>query len=312
MKKLFGLIAIMMLTSATNARASLLDSMVEFTQNTLSDDSRGLFIDNDTSGTVTVGDYLQGVISFAKLNGASTGDKLWAVYAYKVATIDNSGANPVISLTAEDNLMSTIITNAGFTNSLTITNDAAIVVVESSSSPSFGINDFDVTTASGGFINGGKVGGQLGGAAWSTKIIGNIESNKGDYHEITITSSTIPGNGGSTLNLAALLAGGNPAPALASYAAGYSIGDQNTRFAGFRDQTDSKGGGSQIITGATNSIRAINSSSSFETGDGWHFADDGDFLLTPVPEPSTIAIWAALGLGGCGLVARRRMKAKKS
>ena len=44
------------------------------------------------------------------------------------------------------------------------------------------------------------------------------------------------------------------------------------------------------------------------------FTDAGEFYgkFHVTPEPSTIAIWAALGLGGCGLVARRRMRAKKA
>ena len=50
------------------------------------------------------------------------------------------------------------------------------------------------------------------------------------------------------------------------------------------------------------------------SGENWTFQDDGSYFINPstVPEPSTIAIWAAIGLGGCGLVGRRRMKAKKA
>lgn len=48
-------------------------------------------------------------------------------------------------------------------------------------------------------------------------------------------------------------------------------------------------------------------------GSNYAFGDNVDFYMNvAVPEPSAIAIWAALGLGGCGFVVRRRMRAKKA
>ena len=298
-----------------DVKASIVaDALQGYTINTLVDESRGLFIDKDTDGSVSVGDYINGVISFRDIgpvgNTANTNRKVFGIYALEITNISGATITAgAISDTSHANSLGQILSNSGIVaNGLSTGAGSTLALIESNDGTEVALGALDVTS---GFTSGGGVGGLLG-SSFTNVLIGGINPNADDYYAITLDGSNPLGGGKSVTNLADLAAGA-PLSAdkeFASYDLGFTV-ESSTLGGSFEDLANSNGiGTSDIVTAGNNTINAL--TAGINTDKGWHFADDGDFYVKPVPEPSTIAIWAALGLGGCGFVARRRMKAKKA
>ena len=308
----------MVIGAGGDVKASIVGGALKgYTINTLVDESRGLFIDEDGDGVVSVGDYINGVISFRDIgpvgNTTNTNRKVFGIYALEIIGIDGATITAgAISDTsnANENSLNNILSNSNIVaNGLSTGANSTLALIESNDGTEVALGSLDVTS---GFVSGGAVGGLLG-SSFTNVLVGGIKSNS-DYYAITLDGSNPLGAGKSVTNLADLAAGA-PLSADKEFAS-YDLGFTVEAHAFGSDVTFSKLGNSNgvgtsdIVTAGNNSILAL--TAGVNSDKGWHFADDGDFYVRPVPEPSTIAIWAALGLGGCGLVARRRMKAKKA
>ena len=300
-------------------RASILGTMLTSNSSNsldeLADSSAGWFARKSgntytklTSGNLAIGDYVQGVIKIDAVNSVDPSTQntaIFAAYSFKIAaaTAGNGGwsamqletGGDVLSLINATDLRTNKNEN-GLSDS-----DAAVAIMEKSTSSNIAPTDFD----------------ELGDfdASWKTVLSagfsydGTTEADKLD--DYVITARSIGGVAVNLQNLDTLSSlnstYGNSAT-IADFEAAFLIQGKE----GSMHYQTVAVPGSNIETTAnfyiTNGTLKTSSSSDHM------FTDAGEFYgkFHYAPEPSTIAIWAAIGLGGCGFVARRRVKAKKA
>ena len=282
---------------AVDSQASVLGDGLTFNGLTdrLEDDSVGLFEDEDTSGTVSAGDLIKGVIQIGKVfrddftaSGTDADlDSVFAVYSLEVLSV--SGTRVTLgAASGSDNVVS-IATSVGLSDLGISVADAAtagIVVVEKAANVSF--NAFNAT---GGFVSGGEIASEISSAnGYVTDMILGFDGID-DFHDLELESATYT----SLATLAGLVGTGTT---IAEFRAAYTI-LESIFSVNFNDVTVTDFGGStvtgDIVTFGNTEIAAP---SGGEFSRGWLFSDDGDFLINPAPEPSSLILWGSLALLG--------------
>ena len=250
------------------------------------------------------------------LNFPPNGGSVFAAYSFEIVTA--SAAKITVKAATGDYAIKTMLAGDNVDMSqLSAYNgrsgDVGLVVLETTTSgvtlndkKGLGSGRFDGTKDG----TGGTFAGEFG-SGWTAVLAGGFLGT--DQHVITSAEGVAINNLTSIQNVG----GGNQ---FGSFGGVYSVLEAagslggvteyraiDNSFSGF-DSTIS--GDIVIQDGSLYGFKAPNAGG--VNGSNWNFQDDGSYQINAIPEPSTIAIWAALGLGGCGFVARRRMKAKKA
>ncbi len=302
----------------------LLTSNARGNVDSLEDSSAGWFRsgssgDKLTSGTLAINDLIQGVIRVDAINQGDggavlpvDGKEIYAVYSFKIASIvDVDGGSDVskrwkqVKLVAAGDLMSSISSSTdgrGKTNLNSLgDSDVGVAILEKASAAPLAPTDINEIT----YFND---------ASWNLQQSYGFDTTdaRDDYVITAKDGLFLPGGGTADVDLKDL---DQLTTLNSTFGSGQTIADFDASFVlEGTVNIESQGlfnsslgnSGDLIITDGT--IKTTSSTN------GHMFEDGGTFngKFHGVPEPSTIAIWAALGLGGCGFVARRRMKAKKA
>jgi len=311
--------AFIMVGLCANAKASILGNLVSFdgSSDTFEDASVGLILkgaNNSDTGQLQIGDKIQGLVHFNNIDGTADqdfGGSIWAAYAFVVASVNTTEAGGIVTSStftlAGDDVLSVLgvgssgnaVDGRTETSYLGRTETSSIVILENKTSGlGLGSTDGDLGLAgniddSWSVVLSASLNNYIASAAEKNPITGEKYDLK-DLSDKPSTVDTTFANFYATFNVT-----------------GHSFGSSTDFLDIYNPIVDAafSDGGLGEISIADGSLKTFNSATS---GEDWDFADDGNYLMNPVPEPSTIAIWAALGLGGCGFVARRRMKAKKA
>ena len=319
--KLMGVLvaATILVSSPTIGHASILANLLSSNSmnslDELADSSAGWFARKSggsysklTSGNLEIGDYVQGVIKIDAVNSVdptTKGTAIFAAYSFKIAgaTDNGNGGWSAMQLETGGDVLSLINATdvrADKNENGLSDSDAAVAIMEKSTTANIAptefadLGDFDSswnTVLSAGFSTDGSDADKLDDYVISARSIGGNQVNLRDLTTLASLNSTY----------------GNSAT-IADFEAAFLIQGKEDNLTYQSVAVP----GSNIETTAdfyiTNGTLKTSSSSDHM------FTDAGEFYgkFHATPEPSTIAIWAALGLGGCGFVARRRMKAKKA
>ena len=323
MKKLnlIGVVACaaILLSSPTVGHASILGSMLSSNSqdslDELADSSAGWFARKSggsysklTSGNLEIGDYVQGVIKIDAINSVDPLTKstaIFAAYSFKIAaaTDNGNGGWSAMQLETGGDVLTLINANDARTdkneNGLT-DSDAAVAIMEKSTTANIAPTDF---TDLGDFDS-----------SWTTVLSAGFDTSAGagdNLDDYVISARSIGGNQVDLRDLTALASlnstYGNSAT-IADFEAAFLVQGKETNL-----QYQSLAVPGSNIEASANFY--ITNGTLKTSGSSDHmFTDAGEFYgkFHAIPEPSTIAIWAAIGLGGCGFVARRRMKARKA
>lgn len=288
-------VAAALLLFAAPSQAGVVSSLLTFdgTPDTITDDSVGNFVERGTvDGILEVGDLLQGMISFGPLagNAVPTGQSVIGAYSLRVKSIGVGGTSLVLEAASGADDVVTLLGAAGVDLSgLTGTHVGAsngFALLESTSV------EIDRTSFVGPTF--GFIPPTVGSDFEAVAILGF--DGVDDHHNISSFGADL-----TDLSVAAGFAGtGVP---FALFNGTYSITDH------------SFGGGTiflpltNVISGAEGDVTIVNGfisgTNSDTIGKGWDYNDDGDFVINAVPEPTSLAIFAVIGLGA----ARRRRRA---
>ena len=293
-RKFFGLLVAAFLIAgfSNSARASILAANLTLDGNldVISDNSVGFY--SGDLGTPQIGDILQGLVRLENFNGTPTqGGTAWAIYSKVVTAVSNGNITfDAIAASSNDSIGKLLENSMGYTLPTLAAgsaDDISMAIVTSSTTaslPAFNSSGFQAT-----------LNGAINSSDWNVEMLTGIVAGS-DFHEVNnLTGSLLAFSGAYTIQYKS-----------------FGGGIKTVTSAQKRISTNATYSGDVVVyLGATISIPDGGTTSN---PTGWDFTDAADYALniTPTPEPSTIAIWAAIGLGGCGLVARRRIKAKKA
>lgn len=313
---LFGALVLSM---GSSADASILGYALDYdgVADTLRDASAGNIIDRNSNQVVDADDIIQGIVHFNQVDGKSgsnLGGSVFAAYSFKVVS-SSATTITVTAATGADNI-ETILSNGGvnmtgLSQYKGRTGAAGLIVIENSQT-NISLMDKDGSGGGGDTFDGGDLAGNFG-SSWTAVLTGGFLTAD-DQHVISAANGfTINSLTGSGTSIDQAGAGAR----FGTFAGNYSVLKAGGPMAGSTvyKTIENVGLGSPGDRPSGEIVIANGSLEGFDStvsGSNWLFQDDGDYKINPIPEPSTIAIWAALGLGGCGLVARRRMKAKKA
>ena len=278
----------------------------------LNDDSSGSWFKSDGSakgktGTIVEGDVIRGVIRFFNANASGTGDistdpyssggvntYLYGIYSLQVKTGGITQTNSTLEFEAATgaNALSTLTSGFNWARADTrtrLSGTAGMMLIESTSVDLFGSGNSVDSTFS--VFNNASTS-----VVATAGFIGDDTYKLGGVDSVDVTDLDAFYSAGGPVEFAF-----NATASILTDAAEDPVGYQAMAGTGLALNTS----GDILVQGnITNSTPFSNQ---------FDFKDNADiYLNVSVPEPSTMAIWAALGLGGCGFVARRRMKAKKA
>ena len=287
----------------------------------LSDQSLGWFVTSGSNrpnaDTIVAGDKIRGLIRMDLVNTVDPGNTLWAAYEFEIASISDSDTSDSVAndtvLFQNGDVMSWLSGGSSGGQSIDTTAlntgsyaNSSFVLLETGSGGT--TLDFNTVYREGEAIYKDSTKAAAAFDGWNALLTGSISSSTDAYG---LTNGLV--NLGSFAAVNAVSGGVD----FANIEGGLSVSSwDSTTLA--KSWAPSKTGEGQLSSklGIGSEIFI---SGGFVTGTftqqsdrNFDFVDRGEFFINPVPEPSTIAIWAALGLGGCGLVARRRMKAKQA
>jgi len=310
MKK-FLIVLFASLALAGNAQASVLYNEVlsyDGTTDKLNDDSSGSWFDssgvNKTTGTVVVGDVIRGIIRFdnATITGVGSVDLrpkgstyFYGMYSLAVTAITaadgTSAGNEMLHFGAATGAQSLASLTTGWSGVAGMTSrasgDSAFMLLESTDVNLYA-NPNAVNTNLAGFNTAGTT------VVTSAGFLGDDVYRVGGVAGTDVTNLTAFYTGINSINFAGtatVLEDRGPAAITYNQIAGSGLAAGTS--------------GDLFLLGT------IASDTPFSTN--FDFSDNADvYINASVPEPSTIAIWAVLGIGGCGVVARRRKNAKKA
>jgi len=257
------------------------------TRDIIRDDSVGVFSGN--LSLPAVDDILQGIFKINDVDNTPSSASTWGIYSFQVTSINQDTGVISFGAATGTNSIEAILGDVGITAPApdyagSIANYGIAIISNPNSSislPEFD-NNFSQTL--------GNVVTDLTDAWRLEMLAGFVDSS--DFHHVKLDDATS-----------------------GRFRGAYSVMWDRWSNTNYRETTANVAGfdgnpysGELVV----DSNATITVPSNDTNPSGWDFSDKADFALNPVPEPSTIAIWAALGLGGCGVVARRRMKAKKA
>jgi hypothetical protein len=289
----------------------------------LSDQSLGWFVVDGTASrpnadTIVAGDKIRGLIRMDLVNTVNPNDTLWAAYEFVIASVSDSDtsdgiANDTVTF-ANGDVMSWLNGSGSGGQSIDTTAlntgssaNASFVLLETGSGGT--ALDFNAVFREGEALykDSNKTTAAFDG--WNALITGAI-SKPSDAYGLTnglVNLGSFNAVGGVSGGVDfANIEGGLSVTSWDATKLSKSWGPSLTGL-GQLDPTKLGIGSEIFISGGF-----VTGAFTQQSNRGFDFVDRGEFFINPVPEPSTIAIWAALGLGGCGFVARRRMKAKKA
>ena len=311
MKRIFSifaaLVAVVAMVAPT-AEASILGATftTDGTIDVIADDSRGIFIDRDAismgdgDGVLGTIDLIQGIVSLPNSSGTdpgtvfgTTGGNLYG--AYSIALTEGSpgaftGSTPGPGYTIAD--MLGFGTATGVDDSALITRDGSITPVLAIFEAPSGVALNDTA-----FTNVAAVGSPLSLAflgltdlsGFSASLTAGFDGVD-DFHSVTLFLS--PGTPGGPAGL---------------FDGAYTVAaDIFGSGVTFLPLTDSAGVVSDIAVGTSaGDPDGLGSIEALSQG-GFTFADSGNFLLNPVPEPTSFLVWSGLALLGMFSSRRRR------
>ena len=299
--------------SVSSANASILETLIDFDRqkDTLVDASAGKIIDKNSNNVIDDGDIIQGLVHFNQIDGNSSyNGSIFAAYSFKVASATSSLVT-LEAATGADNVRTILAGDGVDVGGLAAydgrSGTAAFVVLENSTS---GLN-FEDMDGSGTDADGSDgIAGDFDNT-WTAVLTAGFDGVD-DAHKIF--AGNVGGNAVDLTDLPAISAIGAGIQ-FATFGGTYTIFETGSGKLSDTDEyvtiTNGLIGGDGEIVIQNGVLEGFDSDIS---GSNWTFQDDGNYFINPsaIPEPSTIAIWAALGLGGCGFVARRRIKAKNA
>lgn len=298
-------------TSVSNASIFYGNLGIRGEDDVLSDNSLGYFVKgaNATDPTkIEAGDLIRGIVRIDAVNAVNTVGDLFAVYELEVVTASAT------TLTATNgDVMSWLNSTAtGLIDNRTLGSDAnqALVLLENVGAPGASSIDFNSVAQVGDKILSSTAPG-AGNAFdnWAIQLTAGLRTGDDSYTVTTDTEFAASyGNQGNDLDSLVDLAGWANNQKVADFQGFFTI-------TGWDQSKVPYWGNVQQIPGLAQ-LQILNGEIFKSTGDqfdnGWAFRDVGDYYVNPIPEPSTIAIWAVVGLGAAGFVRRRQLNAKKA
>lgn len=300
MKRILPLMvaAIVAFGASGSASAGVLGNYLNFGQiNIVRDNSVGVLFDADGNSAANrladpqVGDILQGIFKIDSFNNDPdiAGASLWGIYSLEVDQVGLGTFQNTISLkpiTSGPNSIAGILSDLGLAlpphMKAGSVADATIALVEAN--VQYALPAFD-----GGFTS--SLASAINPVEWATAmLLGFVEPT--DFHEVRINE----GGEDANYRLATTVIADN----LGSLVEYGEVSGQNQFTTGTPSTSQFVGVSNLTITLAPPAEPVLAD---------WHFSDKGDFAILPtvIPEPSTLAVWAILGVA-CGLAFGRRGK----
>lgn len=269
-----------------SAQAGVFSSLLSFdgSVDVVEDDSVGSFVEKGVvDGILEVGDLLQGMIAFDPIDGNTTpaGSSVIGAYSLEVKSIGAGGTSLVLGAAAGADSITSLLGTAGVDmNGLVGSGMDGFAVLESTTADVSQRSDF--TGPSFGFS------GAVTAADFKAVTLLGFDGVD-DTHIVTSFGSDL-----TDLSGIAGLAGTGATVAI--FNGTYSVTDHafgaGVTFLPLFNVLNG-GSGDVIITNGTIAATDANT-----TGLGWDFNDDGDFNINAVPEPTSMLIFAGLGLVG--------------